>query len=153
MYHNPQPYYHYAACNHVTGSLQMAPSSMIQHVVRRLQLTPLQVMHLRIIILEFARLSRAASKEGDSLTEQMAQLSLAAVSLAQLSLAAALRQETTRAAPAAQVGRTSQQAQRQLRVQQQEDQHWTAALAPELTQHGLAWQQQQQTPPQQMVLT
>jgi hypothetical protein len=79
MYHNPQPYYHYAALNHATGALQMAPASLQQAVVQRLQLSPLQVLHMRIIASEFARLSRAASKEGDDLAEQVAKLSLAAV--------------------------------------------------------------------------
>uniref|UniRef100_A0A383WI62 Uncharacterized protein n=1 Tax=Tetradesmus obliquus TaxID=3088 RepID=A0A383WI62_TETOB len=79
MYHNPQPYYHFAACNHATGELQMAPPSALQAVAQRMQLSPLQVLHMRIIIEEFGRLSRAASAEGNSLTEQMAQLSLAAV--------------------------------------------------------------------------
>lgn len=119
MYHNPQPYYHFAACYHATGELQMAPPSALQAVAQRMQLSPLQVLHMRIIIEEFGRLSRAASAEGDSLTEQMAQLSLAAV-IDRMRLAAqtptAAQQE---AAAAARARRHSQLEQAQQRLQRQ----------------------------------
>ncbi|WIA32776.1 hypothetical protein OEZ86_005960 [Tetradesmus obliquus] len=47
MYHNPQPYYHFAACYHATGELQMAPPSALQAVAQRMQLSPLQQQQQR----------------------------------------------------------------------------------------------------------
>jgi hypothetical protein len=79
MQYNPLPYFQYAASNYVTGQVQVPLQLDMQQMVQRLQLSPLQKLHMRIAIKEYDRLCKAASKTADVLAVQLEQLSLAAV--------------------------------------------------------------------------
>jgi hypothetical protein len=77
--HNPLPYYQYAASNYVTGDVQVPLLRELQRVVQRMQLSPLQMLHMRISIKEYNRLCQQASSEADRLAAQIEQMNLAAV--------------------------------------------------------------------------
>ena len=62
MFYNPQPYYAAAACNLSTGQVELMPQAQLMHAVSRMQLTWQQVMHLRIVNIEFVRLARVTSQ-------------------------------------------------------------------------------------------
>jgi hypothetical protein len=79
MQYNPLPYFQYAASNYVTGELQVPLQLDMHQMVQRLQLSPLQKLHLRIVIKEYDRLCKAASQTADVLAAQLEHLSLAAV--------------------------------------------------------------------------
>jgi hypothetical protein len=77
MFHNCQPYYHAAGTNWLTSKQDIAPRSHWRRVLQRLRRSAAQLLHLRILHAEFGRLSAAAAREGESLVEVTAALSIA----------------------------------------------------------------------------